>query len=366
VYARIYYQWNQQNDRYQLPILVLAALAGLITALSLNIGFLISVFCVTPKAALIGLLVSDTLHLAYQGPWQQQEVKEHPVDVEKGLQSNVDASDNLEEDLTIAVSDTQSDADAHRQAAIAWHRRMEEQLKQPLLPAWENSIRSISTNCEETHQASRYTSCGETESCGCLAQIQLLQANIANFHRECRREPDVDCLVRGYEQSQNFNAQLANALKEMVGAPVASSSGQPPQDKPTHPECEQPKAKEHTADVEKGLQSTADTRENAHTGKPVIVAEEDTQSDVDAHREAAIAWYREREERTNELQLEMGLGCPETSTLPEHLVEIWSWAMSHRDAPSSGKPRLDKTTHPECEQPCCWGLGSSSGASENA
>ena len=304
VYARLYYQWNQPNDRYQLPILVVAALAGLVTALSLNIGFLIGVFCVTPKAALIGLLVSDTLHLAYQGPWQQQEAKEYPVDVEKGLQSNVDAS--------VAEIDTQSDADAHRQAAIAWHQRMEEQLKQSLLPAWENPISSIATNCEETHQASRDTSCGETESCGCLAQIQLLQANIANFHRECRREPDVDCLVREYEQSQNFNAQLANALKEMVGAPVASSSGQPPQDKTNHPECEQLKAKEHTVDVEKSLQSAAETREIAE--KHVIVTEEDMQSDADADREAAIAWYRERE------------------------------------------ARLDKTTHPECEQPCCWGL----------
>jgi hypothetical protein len=87
VYARFYYQWNQHNDRYQLPILVVAALIGLVPALSLNVGFMISVFCVTSKVALFGLLFSDILHLVIQGPWQEMIAKKPVVDAEKGLQS---------------------------------------------------------------------------------------------------------------------------------------------------------------------------------------------------------------------------------------------------------------------------------------
>lgn len=91
VYARFYYQWNQHNDKHQLPILVVAALVGLIPALSLNLGFLISVFCVTPKFALFGLLFSDIFHLLVNGPWQKEDAKKQEVDVEKGLQSDDDA-----------------------------------------------------------------------------------------------------------------------------------------------------------------------------------------------------------------------------------------------------------------------------------
>lgn len=48
---------------------------------------MISVFCVTPKIALFGLLASDMIHLAFQGPWQEKISKKPVVDAEKGLQS---------------------------------------------------------------------------------------------------------------------------------------------------------------------------------------------------------------------------------------------------------------------------------------
>lgn len=89
-YARFYYQWNEHNDKYQLPILIVAAFVGLVPALILNTGILISVFCVTPKVAISGLLVSDLLHLAYQGPWQKETKKERVTDEEKGSHSDAD------------------------------------------------------------------------------------------------------------------------------------------------------------------------------------------------------------------------------------------------------------------------------------
>jgi hypothetical protein len=67
--------------------LVVTALLGLVPALSLNVGFMISVFCVTPKVALFGLLVSDILHLVSQGPWQEKIAKKPVLDAEKGLHS---------------------------------------------------------------------------------------------------------------------------------------------------------------------------------------------------------------------------------------------------------------------------------------
>jgi hypothetical protein len=67
--------------------LVVTALVGLVPALSLNVGFMISVFCVTPKVALFGLLASDMIHLVLQGPWQEKIAKKPVVDAEKGLQS---------------------------------------------------------------------------------------------------------------------------------------------------------------------------------------------------------------------------------------------------------------------------------------
>lgn len=92
-YARFYYQWNEHNDRYQLPILIVAAFVGLVPALVLNVGILISIFCVTPKVAISGLLVSDLLHLVYQGPWQKETKNERVVDEEKGPRSDADKSE---------------------------------------------------------------------------------------------------------------------------------------------------------------------------------------------------------------------------------------------------------------------------------
>lgn len=113
VYTRFYYQWNQQNDRYQLPVLIVAILVGLIPALSLNAGFMISVFCVTPKIALFGLLVSDIIHLILQGPWQENIVKKPVADAEKGLQVYVAIHENVQKHVEDAGKVLQSDANTH-------------------------------------------------------------------------------------------------------------------------------------------------------------------------------------------------------------------------------------------------------------
>jgi hypothetical protein len=230
VYARLYYQWNQQNDRYQLPVLVVAALAGLIPALSLNIGFLISIFCVTPKVALFGLLVSDILHLVVQGPWQENEAKEQTMDVEKGLQSNAN------------TCDMQSDADAHQQAAIVWYRPGEERRERILLRAkssTESVIEAIATNCEEIHQASSNISSEDNGSCNCLAQVCSLQGSIAKLQHH--QGPDADQVVSEYEKAQEFEAILKTAVEAGLFRPlVASPHGQPRLRENVEPECEQP------------------------------------------------------------------------------------------------------------------------------
>lgn len=87
MYVHWYYEWNMQRDRCQLPIMIVAALVGLVSALSLNLGPLISVFCVTPKVTLCGMLLSDILHLMLQGPWREEKQNEKVGDVEDGLQS---------------------------------------------------------------------------------------------------------------------------------------------------------------------------------------------------------------------------------------------------------------------------------------
>ena len=73
---------------------------------------MISVFCVTPKVALFGLLISDINHLAFQGPWQEKTAKKPVADAEKGLQSNVGAHGNAQEHL-VGVK-VQSDDEAYR------------------------------------------------------------------------------------------------------------------------------------------------------------------------------------------------------------------------------------------------------------
>lgn len=63
---------------------------------------MISVFCVTPKVALFGLLVSDLVHMAFQGPWQEKLIKKPVVDAEKGLQSTADIQNNIQEHVVDA------------------------------------------------------------------------------------------------------------------------------------------------------------------------------------------------------------------------------------------------------------------------
>lgn len=93
--------------------MITAALVGLVPALSLNVGFMISVFCVTPKVALFGLLVSDIIHLVFQGPWQEKVVKKPMVDAEKGMQSSADIHENVQEHVVDAGQALQPDANTH-------------------------------------------------------------------------------------------------------------------------------------------------------------------------------------------------------------------------------------------------------------
>lgn len=86
IYAHWYYNWNKHGDRFQLPTVAVATLIGLVSALSLNLGTLISVSVVTPKAVLAGLLLSDILHLLLYGPWRAEKKTEKEGDVEDGLQ----------------------------------------------------------------------------------------------------------------------------------------------------------------------------------------------------------------------------------------------------------------------------------------
>lgn len=93
--------------------MLVATLVALVPALSLNVGFLISVFCVTPKVALFGLLFSDIIHLVFQGPWQEYIVKKPVVDAEKGLQSTADIHESVPEHVVDAGNVLQSDANTH-------------------------------------------------------------------------------------------------------------------------------------------------------------------------------------------------------------------------------------------------------------
>jgi hypothetical protein len=93
VYARYYYQWNQ-HDRFQLHVVIPVALAGFTVPLILSSGALISTFAVMPKAAMVGLLLSDLLHLAFQGPWRKESSRKERVgDEETGPYSDADESE---------------------------------------------------------------------------------------------------------------------------------------------------------------------------------------------------------------------------------------------------------------------------------
>jgi hypothetical protein len=65
------------------------ALVGLVVPLILRSGLLISTFCVMPKAALAGLLLSDFLHLALQGPWQKESRRVRVGDEEMGSEKSL-------------------------------------------------------------------------------------------------------------------------------------------------------------------------------------------------------------------------------------------------------------------------------------
>jgi hypothetical protein len=48
-----------------------------------------------PKAALLGLLLSDLLHLAFQGPWQKESRRERVDDEEVGSLLDADESEKV-------------------------------------------------------------------------------------------------------------------------------------------------------------------------------------------------------------------------------------------------------------------------------
>jgi hypothetical protein len=60
------------------------ALVGFMLPAILCSGLIISTFAVMPKTALVGLLLSDLLHLAFQGAWQEESRRERAVDEEIG------------------------------------------------------------------------------------------------------------------------------------------------------------------------------------------------------------------------------------------------------------------------------------------
>ena len=74
---------------------------------------MISVFCVTPKVALFGLLFSDIIHLVFQGPWQETIAKKPVADAEKGLLSTADIHEIVQERAVDAGKVLRSDGSTH-------------------------------------------------------------------------------------------------------------------------------------------------------------------------------------------------------------------------------------------------------------
>lgn len=189
----------------------MATLVGLVPALSLNVGFMISVFCVTPKIALFGLLVSDIIHLVFQGPWQEKTAKKPVVDAEKGLQSDVDARGNNQEH--VGRMTMQSDDETYRQRAVQWHD-CGEAMKEPLLSdsvkVLEGMVKHMEDKCAVTHQA-RNDSSGEKESCECLVQIDRTRTAVAKIRALSRL--DDGHKVREFLKSQECAAALDAALE---------------------------------------------------------------------------------------------------------------------------------------------------------
>lgn len=62
-YACLYFEINKQSDTYQARFVGLVSAAGFGVAMSLGFGVWISTFVVTPRAVILGLLLSDLVHL---------------------------------------------------------------------------------------------------------------------------------------------------------------------------------------------------------------------------------------------------------------------------------------------------------------
>jgi hypothetical protein len=77
-YAYLYWNWNSPGDKYQPHFLVVAVMLGLLPLPFLEVGPLIGIFCVIPRAILSGLLLSDFFHLF----WRKASNKPHIVEEE--------------------------------------------------------------------------------------------------------------------------------------------------------------------------------------------------------------------------------------------------------------------------------------------
>lgn len=216
---------------------------GLVPALSLSIGFMISVFCVTPKIALFGLLVSDTLHLIFQGHWQENTTTEPVVDVEKGLQSNVDACSKFQEHV-VGVK-MQSDDEAYRKRAIEWcdsGMAMKDPMLSDALQAFEGMVKHMEHKCAATHQARNDSSGGE-DFCECLARIDRTRTALAKIQALPRLDDDQK--KREFLKSQECAAALDAALGMIsLSGSFSSFAAALPREKPrlekaTHSGCQQ-------------------------------------------------------------------------------------------------------------------------------
>ena len=218
----------------------MATLVGLVPALSLNVGFMISVFCVTPKIALFGLLVSDIIHLVFQGPWQEKTTKEPVADAEKGLQSSVDAYSKSQEHV-VGVK-MQSDDEAYRQRAIQWcdgALAMKDPMLSAALQASEGMAKHMEDKCAATHQA-RNDSSGGKDSCECLARIDRYRTGAAKIRG--LPQLDDDQKVREFQKHQDcaafFDPLLNTAF--LPNSLAASLSREKPRlEKANHSGCQQ-------------------------------------------------------------------------------------------------------------------------------
>jgi hypothetical protein len=84
-YAYLYWNWNFPGDKYQLHFLVVVVMLGLLPLPFLEVGPLIGVFCVVPRAILSGLLLSDFFHLF----WRKAINKPYVVEEEAVLREKV-------------------------------------------------------------------------------------------------------------------------------------------------------------------------------------------------------------------------------------------------------------------------------------